>query len=356
MTDSQPPGTDSRPPGTALPALTVVLCTRDPHPGRLARTLDALRGQTAPAGSWSLLAVDNGSADDAWRALLADPAPVAPTRVVEEPEPGVVHARVRGVREALTDWVLFVDDDTPLRPDYIATVRDVLGDPPDRRLGVLSGRVVEEYEAPPPAWLGGGGRLGGRDHGPAPRCLRWADGSPRRTYPDIGTGTGGMCVRRSAALAWADAVVADARRGRLGRTGRGSGAGHLAGAEDDDLLLTVLGAGYALAYDPRLELAHLIPASRLTPGYHVRLARAGVRSFINVLGIHDVCPWPPAHPATVPLRKLRAAVRTRPWAGTVNRLEYAAACGQFEGRADVWRMNRERASDRRAGLDPGGRR
>jgi hypothetical protein len=41
--------------------LSVIICTHNPRPDYLARTLDALRLQTTGMAEWELLLIDNGS-------------------------------------------------------------------------------------------------------------------------------------------------------------------------------------------------------------------------------------------------------------------------------------------------------
>ena len=41
-------------------------------------------------------------------------------RIVCEPELGLYAARHRAIRETDGDWIIFVDDDNELRPDYVS--------------------------------------------------------------------------------------------------------------------------------------------------------------------------------------------------------------------------------------------
>ena len=72
------------------------------------------------------------------------------------------------------------------------------------------------------------------------------------------------------------------------------------------IVLTALAGGWEAAYFPALVLHHLIPASRLEPGYLGRLNRAIQHSWVCVLARHQACPWSPVARWTVPLRQARA--------------------------------------------------
>ena len=102
---------------------------------------------------------------------------------------------------------------------------------------------------------------------------------------------------------------------------------------DNDIVLTLLEAGWEVGYRPRLLLTHLIPSGRTTKEYLARLNHAIVRSWVQVLDRHGIRPWLPIPRLTVWLRKLaltgdiaRGAARRTMW-------RWRGACGQFEGQA-----------------------
>jgi glycosyltransferase involved in cell wall biosynthesis len=317
-------------------SLSVILLAYNPQSVQFGRTLAGLRAQSLPPDRWELILVDNASDPplDDRAALAGHPA----GRVVRESAAGLTHARLRGFDEARGETLVMVDDDNVLHPAYLERAVAAFAERPDA--GAVGGRNLPEYEGAAPPWLeDAGGSLACRDLGPDERWASWAAGEPR-TYPACSPVGAGMALRREVAERWAADVERDPVRRSLDRVGTS-----LASGGDNDIVLTALAAGYAVGYLPGLELTHLIPAGRLTADYHARLQRGSSRTWVKTLAAHGIRPWSPVRPATVPLRKLRAALRTRPWAGTVNRLRYAAACGQFEGRADVWRMTHRRDAD-----------
>ena len=302
--------------------LSVILPTRNPHAGRLQRTLAGLVAQTLPASEWELLVVDNGSTPP-----LALPSGGPPgVCIVLEPVAGLTRARLAGLREARGAMVVFVDDDNVLSPGFLAAVRDRFAQHP--RLGAAGGPVVPEFESPPPEWAREFfGLLALRDLGPAALVATGGSAAP---WPDWAPVGAGLCLRREAARLYEQALGADPARLAFDRTGRS-----LASGGDNDLVFTALHGGWDVGYFPELSLVHLIPSSRLDPDYLARLNRGIMRTWVRVQAVHGQRPWPSIPPATVRLRQLRAWLRFGAWRSPAHRIRWQGACGQFEGQADL---------------------
>ena len=302
--------------------MTVVLPTHNPRQDILARTLTALEAQTLEKSEWSMLVIDNASVEPLSNKLL-DWHPQG--RVVREEKLGLTHARLRGIDEADDGLMVWVDDDNLLVADYLQQARDAFKSSP--KLGAAGGRSLPEYEETPPAWyLPSLAPLGCRDLGDEGILASWNDQSPE--YPASSPIGAGMVVRRDAILAWAEAVKTDPQRQALGRTGAS-----LTSGEDNDINLTLLRAGWDLAYLPQLRLTHIIPPGRLTLDYQKRMARVSFRDFIRVLDIHGIRPWTPIPRWSIPLRATKAWLTHQAWRGTVEQIRWQGAIGQFEGRA-----------------------
>jgi hypothetical protein len=178
------------------------------------------------------------------------------------------------------------------------------------KLGACGGPVTPVYEAPPPAWFHALGLdLACRDLGEAELWARW-EGAPaaERTYPPCAPIGAGMVIRKAAYAAYVDQVAASTGRTALGRRG-----GDLSSGEDNDMVMTLLEQGWSVAYLPELRVEHLIPAARLTCEYLARYAYSTNRTWVQVLAMHGLRPWPPIAPWTSGLRKARAWMRGRPW-------------------------------------------
>lgn len=304
--------------------LTVIIPTHNPHPGRLARTLQALLRQTLAANRWECLVVDNASSPGLQAADLAALGP-RNLRLIAEPAPGLSHARRRGFLSGGGNAFVLVDDDNELAPDYLAEVLDFFSQHP--RIGVAGGRSVPEFETPPPAWMREfDGLLALRDLGDQ---IQVSSGlrnpaTGRNDYPVFAPIGAGMALRRAATTYWleraAQCLLPDRQGGKLSSGG------------DNDLVLCALASGWEVAYDPALNLTHLIPAFRTNPDYLARLNRGIQESWMRVLALHDANPWPPLSPMGVKMRQIRAWFTHRAWRSPAARVRWQGACGHFAGR------------------------
>lgn len=304
--------------------LSVIVPTHNPHPGRLARTLDALAAQTLPVAEWETLLVDNASVPSLGVDALA-PSSSRNLRIVREVELGLSHARRCGLQAARGELCVFVDDDNCLAPDYLANALDAFARHPE--LGAAGGPSRPEFETPPPDWAGEFlPLLALRDLGSEPTLAKLetpvVGGHP--AYPACAPIGAGMVVRRSAVQSWIDR----SDRGPADRRGR-----ELTSGGDNDIVLSILRAGWQVGYFPELALTHLIPASRLDPDYLARLNRGIQKSWMQVLALHDANPWPPISRGSVPLRKMKAWLHHRAWESSAAFIRWQGSCGHFEGRA-----------------------
>lgn len=306
------------------PRASLIVCTRDPHRGRLARVLAALAAQTVPAPEWELVLVDNGSAIPLGQENL--PPHPDNLRVVVEPSPGLTPARLAGIDAAGGELLVFVDDDNVLAPSFLAEALAAFATDP--KLAAAGGPVRPEFESPPPEWTKEfSPLLALRDLGAASKRVAGAADAP---WPDFAPVGAGLCIRRSAARHYAELVRHDPARRSFDRR-----AGQLTSGGDNDMVFTALHAGGDVAYLPPLALVHLIPAARLEADYLARLNFAIQRSWVRVLALHGQCPWRPIPRWTVPLRAARARWRCRAWRGPAEFVRYQGLLGRFLGQADL---------------------
>jgi len=315
------------------PLISVILPTHNPHEGRLVRTLEALRAQTLPASQWELLVIDNASTRPPSAAFMTRHAP-ANFRVLREPDIGLTKARRCGFLAAAAPIATMEDDDNVLAPDYLQQALSLTATHP--HVGTFGGRVIPEFESPPPAWTHEfHGLLALRDLGPEPQISQGLrpPGSTHKTYPLFAPFGAGMVLRREAWALWLASLEAD---GHAPTDRRG---GDLSSGGDNDIVLTALAGGWEAAYFPALVLHHLIPASRLEPGYLGRLNRAIQHSWVCVLARHQACPWSPVARWTVPLRQARAWWRARAWRGKPERIRWHGLAGRLSGQGDLTRCH-----------------
>lgn len=117
----------------------------------LAETIASVQAQTLPA--WEVIIVENGSTDGT--ASLAAELAVSDSRIRATtcPEKGVSRARNHGVELARHEWLLFLDADDWILPQFLATMTAILGSDPTldavhcgwRRVSPAGGVMFEEY-------------------------------------------------------------------------------------------------------------------------------------------------------------------------------------------------------------------
>lgn len=243
--------------------LTVAICTHRPRPALIGECLAALRSQSLPPDLWTLQVVDNASSpplgppgiDLSWH-------PHA--RITVEPRLGTAHARRRAVADWLAsgsgEWLVFVDDDNLLAPDYLATGLAIAAAHTD--LGAFGGQLLPRWETGPPEWT----RPLWRYLAISPLDTDVVTRSAPARIDDRLPPTAGAFLHASVGRAWLDLTARQPERLRLGASGRSPMRG-----EDTDLVWCAFDAGRAVARFASLRLVHIMPADRLDLGYLARL-------------------------------------------------------------------------------------
>jgi glycosyltransferase involved in cell wall biosynthesis len=232
--------------------ISVILCTHNPRADYLEETLAGLRGQSLPSDTWELVVVDNSSepalSESAFSGIARD------TRLVREETVGLTPARVRGIREARGELLVFVDDDNVLDADYLE--RAVAIGAANPHLGAWGGQSRPRFEATPPEWTRPywGGlvirELTG-DH--------WSNVYHLHETMPAGAG---LCVRAVVARRYVELHKTSARSTVLDRAG-----GRLLSGGDTDLACCAIDLGLGAGTFAALGLVHLIPATRLDESY-----------------------------------------------------------------------------------------
>ena len=307
------------------PEISVIISTHNPHRGRLQQAIKGLCAQELPGDRWELVIIDNCSSVPLVPDDLEMGCP-ANTFIIREERLGLRFGRIAGIRNSQAPILAFVDDDNVLATEYLTTAVSIFQRSPHLALG--GGKSIPEWEKnAPESWVSElFANLGLRDLGSEELI---AEMSEPPSYPACAPIGAGMVARRTAIEAWAsDCDSLNAPSGRRG--------GDLTSGEDCDIVLSVLRAGWQVGYFPELVLTHLIPAARITRAYLGNLNYGIAKSWIGVLARHGIIPWPQARPMTVPLRRARAYVTCRAWAGPGQYVRWRGACGQFDGRAELF--------------------
>lgn len=271
--------------------ISIIICTHNPRQEYLDRTLSGLRGQSLTSKQWELILIDNASCEsvkDCWD-LSWHPN----GQHVRESELGLTSARLRGIREASGELLLFVDDDNVLDSDYLEKSVEIARE--WWMLGAWGGRIDPEYEMmPSERALPYVGMLAIR---PVSRQV-WSNDP---THLDSLPWGAGMCIRRPVAMEYLRDVEGDSIRRALGRTGKGLGS-----CEDLDLAQTSSGMGLGFGVFPELRLLHLIPKGRVDEDYLVRIHEGSITSLMILNAVKGLSA-PPKVPSI--LRKLIEGIR-----------------------------------------------
>lgn len=249
--------------------VSVIICCYNSEE-RIPSVLEHLGQQkNADSFSWEVLLVDNASTDntaevakDSWeRESIA-------LRVVKEPVPGLIHARIKGLSEAKYKIILFVDDDNLLSDTYVSVAYQIMLDHPEVGLAGGLGRPVST--APLPSWFEAyqsAYAVGEQadEEGYVPQSRTYLHGA-------------GIVMRKEG---WEFLMNQGFTFHLGGRTGKS-----LASGEDSEISYAFRLAGYRLWYSPSLTFKHLIDKNRLNWNYLIKLIKAFGRSRVILEPYH----------------------------------------------------------------------
>ena len=242
-----------------MPEVSVIICTHNPRADYLRRVLAALQAQTLPQNQWELVLIDNASQPPL--AKTWDLGWHQQARHIREDELGLTPARLRGIKEAAADLLIFVDDDNVLAPGYLSQALDI--SITRNLVGAFGGNIVGEFENEPEHWINTVSSI---------LALVTVSGeqwvcSPGTSAQLMAPCGAGMVIRKRVASYYAAKLANDPLRRGLDRKGAS-----LVSSGDIDMALCSCAMGLAVGRFPQLQLTHLIPAQRLKRDYVLRLA------------------------------------------------------------------------------------
>ncbi len=245
--------------------LRICICTHNPKPTLFRQVLEAIATQTQRA--FDVLIVDNVSTPALDERVLAPlHAQNIPARIAREEAPGLIHARIRGIAESTSHWMLCVDDDNVLASNYVAEGLAFIEAHADvaafgGKIVLPSGIRVPDAAKPFLPYLAirdiGDEMLKGVSE-------RWEIWEPPAA---------GAFVSRPVLEDFAAFVRANVFSAKLGRT-----PGGFASCEDSLLMHSAYRLGLATAYNPRLQLHHHVDPRRFEFPNLVRLMDGYARS------------------------------------------------------------------------------
>jgi glycosyltransferase involved in cell wall biosynthesis len=255
--------------------LELCVCTHNPRTEILAKVLSSIAAQDAGKSSFRFVLVDNASTPRLSEEVLAPlRAAGIEARLLREDTPGLQRARLCAIRRTTSDWLLWVDDDNELFPDFVRRGLEFIAAHPE--VGCFGGRLLLPEELKPADWVTPFlPYLGIRDYGDEAiiaRLRAWGPAEPAGA---------GAWVRRSVIAEYLRLAASDESFFRLGRTGTAD----LASCDDSCMMQCADRVGLACAYVPTLRLWHHLSQHRFRYGYLMRLMRAYGRSHVLLASV-----------------------------------------------------------------------
>lgn len=231
--------------------VSIIICCYN-SANRITPTLKHIAAQKVPESfDWEVILVNNNCTDDtvevAERVWEMESCKV-PFYIVDEPIPGLSNARMRGVRCAKYEYILFCDDDNWLAEDYLKLSFETMEGNPS--IGVLGGRGEGVSNIPFPFWFS---------------CFQgdYAVGVQQiesgYVVPPKALWGAGMVIRHSLFLVLKKCGF---RNILIGRDGSKASSG-----EDVEICKWFNLGGYQLYYNEKMVYKHYIEPSRLKISY-----------------------------------------------------------------------------------------
>jgi glycosyltransferase involved in cell wall biosynthesis len=129
--------------------LSVIIPTRN-RARRLAAALESLCHQTLEPEHFEVLVIDNGSTDTTHEVVQSFVGRIRQLRYYYDATPGLHVGRHVGLREAVSDVLVYADDDIEATPTWLAAIQDCFHDP---RVALVGGNNYPRFESSPPPWL-----------------------------------------------------------------------------------------------------------------------------------------------------------------------------------------------------------
>ena len=241
--------------------ISIIICFYNAEQ-RLQKTLNAIKQLNVESIPFvELVLVNNNSNDHSDEIIREQLAHFTsfPWKIIQEPTPGLSHARKAGIVNSVGSYILFCDDDNWLDHNYLTIAYRLFKQNP--LIGVLGGLGTATSDKELPGWFD-------------QEQVLYAVGSQNSFNGEVSGGRNmvygaGMTIDRSK-MEWIEecgfsSFTAD-------RTGKSLSSGG-----DSELCLALKVAGFKIWYDDRMKFMHFIEGRRLTKDYIGQL-KAGIRT------------------------------------------------------------------------------
>lgn len=246
--------------------LDVCICTHNPQRSVLRQCLMAIATQNSPP-QFRVLLVDNASNPPLNESLLDGLCRRGiPRLLIREERLGLTAARVAAFHQSTSEWVVFIDDDNVIAPDFLNVGHKFAGRHPE--VGAFGGRVSLAPDIHVPGWMTPLlGSMGVKEEGDEiliGSTIEWGPHDP----PGAGLWVRQILLERFVERTRTESAVFD-----LGRRGKGLGS-----CEDAVLVKGGRELGYSNAYVPALRVTHYLKPERFTFWHAMRSLTAYGRS------------------------------------------------------------------------------
>jgi len=231
--------------------ISVIICTHNRYQ-RLAKTLNSLVDMALPQSiEWDAIVVDNNSSDNTREVVQGDFCSRYPGRFhyIFEPRPGKSYALNTAVQQAQGDILVFTDDDVVAEKNWLQNLTSGLH---DSEWAGAGGRVLGEWECPPPRWLALKGRYSLGD-----TLALFDRGSEAHELSENPFGAN-MAYRKA---------MFEKYGGFRTDLGPRAGSQDPQKSEDAEFGRRLLNAGERLRYEPAAVVHHWVPENRLKKDY-----------------------------------------------------------------------------------------
>lgn len=253
---------------------SVIICAYNAS-NRIVEPLEHICKLNYPTELFELIVVDNNSTDNTSE-IVIDTLKKANVRfdfrLITEKTQGLISARLAGIRSAKNDYLVFVDDDNLLNPDYLSKAALLLVERTD--IGALGGQIDLKTDLESlPAWF-------------YSYANAYAVGTQAQYSGDVSRRGylwgAGIIIKKSLLIVPIESGISFALSGRKGTK--------LTSGDDSEMCKWVLISGHTLYYSSDLKLTHVIPSNRITKTYVDNLLEALTDSG-SVLNTYDLWLW-----------------------------------------------------------------
>ena len=234
--------------------ISVIVCTynRDKY---LYDALSHIADNDFPADDYEIVLINNNSTDNTEQECKRFAAcfPQIQFRYFVETKQGLSHARNRGIEESRGDILVFLDDDSFVKSDYLSNLNTQMQKHSDAM--AFGGKITPLFES-----------------GKAPEWLnRW-------TYPLVSAIDKGNEVVPFEGNSYPIGANMGFRKQCIEKTGLfnpelGRTKKNLMGGEEKDIFSRLKALGMKIYYFPDIHVEHVIPPSRTTREYVMRAGK-----------------------------------------------------------------------------------